>query len=75
MSVTLPRPVAPVPPRPAELRPAPLPPLAIAPDDPRLAPLAEELAARFGRHCAGMPAEAFARLVRRAAWIRLRWPS
>ncbi|GLC27865.1 hypothetical protein rosag_43780 [Roseisolibacter agri] len=48
-------------------------PLDIAADDPRLGPLAAELAAHFHRHCAGMDADAFERLVRHAAYIRLRW--
>ena len=48
-------------------------PLDIAADDPRLAPLAAELAAHFRRHCAGMPPDAFDRLVQHAAYIRLRW--
>ena len=50
-------------------------PLDIAPDDPRLAPLAAELAERFSRHCAGMAPDAFERLVQHAAYIRLRWPA
>ena len=50
-------------------------PLDIAADDPRLAPLAAELAARFRRHCAGMAPDAFERLVQHAAYIRLRWPA
>ncbi|MDF1504941.1 hypothetical protein [Roseisolibacter sp. H3M3-2] len=44
-------------------------------DDPRVARLAEEIAPHLRPHCAGMPAETFERLVRRAAHIRLRWPS
>ena len=48
-------------------------PLDIAADDPRLAPLAAKLAAHFRRHCAGMAPDAFERLVRHAAYIRLRW--
>ena len=49
-------------------------PLDVAPDDPRIARVAEQFAERFRPYCAGMPEEAFARLVRHAAWIRLRWP-
>lgn len=48
-------------------------PLDIAADDPRLVPLAAELAAHFRRHCAGMAPDAFERLVQHAAYIRLRW--
>ena len=48
-------------------------PLDIAADDPRLAPLATELAAHFRRHCVGMAPDAFERLVQHAAYIRLRW--
>lgn len=54
---------------------APWRPLDIAADDPRLAPLATELAERFSRHCVGMAPDAFERLVRHAAYIRLRWPA
>ena len=50
-------------------------PLDITPDDPRLAPLAAELAERFRRHCADMAPDAFERLVLHAAYIRLRWPA
>jgi hypothetical protein len=50
-------------------------PLAIACDDPRVEALAGAFAERFRPFCAGMPADAFARLTRHAAWIRLRWPS
>jgi hypothetical protein len=51
------------------------PPLDVSQDDPRVASLAGEVAARFGRYCDGMSPDTFERLVRRAAWIRLRWPS
>ena len=85
MSVTQPRSMAPI--SSAQVRDTPglgsapraggvpVPPLPVAPNDPRIGPLAAEFAARFGRYCDGMPAEAFERLVRRAAWLRLRWPS
>jgi hypothetical protein len=49
-------------------------PLAIARDDPRIEALALVFAEKFRPFCAGMPADAFARLTRHAAWIRLRWP-
>jgi hypothetical protein len=47
----------------------------VAPDDPRVAPLAAELAEHFRRYCESMPADTFERLVRQAARIRLRWPA
>lgn len=49
-------------------------PVDVAIDDPRVEALAGTFADRFRPFCAGMPAEAFARLARHAAWIRLRWP-
>lgn len=53
----------------------PGPPFDVAPDDPRLPVVAEQLEARLARFCEGMPAESFARLVQHAARIRLRWPA
>jgi hypothetical protein len=50
-------------------------PLDVAPDDPRVASLAAELAEHFRRYCESMPADTFERLVRQAARIRLRWPA
>ena len=51
----------------------PRPPYPFAPDDPRLAVLRREAAARLRRVCAGMPDDAFEALVRDVAAFRLRW--
>ncbi len=49
------------------------PPYAVAADDPRLALLRREAAARLRHVCAGMPDDAFEALVRDVAAFRLRW--
>lgn len=49
------------------------PPHAFAPDDPRLATLRRDAAARLRPVCAGMPDDRFEALVRQVAAFRLRW--